>query len=279
MKKTIIIITFFLICSLPQTMADEESAVFTIDAPDRVLQDGEAFNITIYCEPGDQPIDALIIKYIKWTPDGIEVLSVEPGWWGWLFDPGDIYEYHVYNIQAGQKTKTSEKQIACILHCEAQRTSKEKIPICLEGVSAISGGPSVPVETIDDFIMIEGNYGDDTDPTGNDMPYVPPGDELPTEPQDDGNDDGRNMQEIQTHTFYFSSKQLPDKDDDTDPFAGPEVVEGKDDDEDIGMPVLEIVTAIGGFIGVLLILSYIVLKRRKPKEIDEDEDEEITIGE
>lgn len=288
MRKILTFIIFAFIISLfaPQ-LAAEQPAVFTIEAPAGSLQVDEEFSLTVFLEPGDEPIDAFIIYNLTWSADCFDIISVEPGWWDWLFDGGKIGEDYIKWTQAGEKTKASEKQIACVFNCIAEKEGNSEITIDM--AQAISGGPEVPVTWESTSVEVEGT-DEPEDPPNNNNPSggggggsIPPDEEEPETDQ-------RDETIITEGEFIFSSDQEPEEEPTDDEPEEPvnttisseqNETQEEEDEEEIPIPLPEIIVAVGGLIGAVLIVSFIITKRKRTKKEPskgEPDEEEIIIG-
>jgi hypothetical protein len=284
MRKKIAFITFIILLSfMPQMMA-EEPAVFSMQAPDHELEVGEAFTITVFLEPGSKPIDGFIIHNLTWDEDCFDITSVDPGWWDWLFDGGKIGEDYVKWTQAGQKTKTGEKQVACVFNCIAEKGGNSDIVI--ELAQAISGGPDVSATWEPSTLIVKETTEPEDPPNppsggGGGGTYTPPPEE---EPEEEPAQPQRETSMIMEGKFVFSSepKEEQTADDTDEPMntttSSEQNETQEEDDEEPAIPLPEIMVAVGGVIGVAAIILYIVGKKRKRPRKKEPEDGEIVIG-
>ena len=102
------------ITCIPLVSADEPVTTVGMTLSNEPSAVGETFNATIWIDCKDD-IDGFIIFNLEWSPDILDVVEINCGWWDWLWDQGDISENNITMLQACQMYKTSENQTACII--------------------------------------------------------------------------------------------------------------------------------------------------------------------
>ena len=168
------------ITCIPLVSADEPVTTVGMTLSNEPSAVGETFNATIWIDCKDD-IDGFYIFNLDWSPDILDVVEINCGWWGWLWDQGSINENSITKVQAAQKYKTNENQTACTItfnvtgHGECDFTELD--------IEVISGGPAAEHQLAAmPSIFIPGS--DDETPSPDDPPSDPPSDSNTQEPAD-----------------------------------------------------------------------------------------------
>ena len=264
--KTLGLIIFIIICASIASTASAEN-IIGFSMPETVER-GEEFNVTIWIDCEDS-IDGFYFKELQWTPDCVDVISIVPGWWDWLWDAGVIADSYVLKIQAGNEVKTMENQTACVITCFASESG-----VCTFGIEQpmlISGGPEVPCMALSSSISIEGEDDDSDDSGGSNggghSGGSEPADDPPVAEPDD--DEFKYSNVIISGRFMFQTMNQEQE----DPFVGPIQEEEKVDDEDdvnsVQLVSLWEITAVvvAVICGFVLLIVFIV-KRGRHDELE-----------
>jgi len=264
MKKsyTIVIIMVISACFGIVGTASAGNTVGVI-IPESQIEQDDFFNLTVWVDCEDE-IDGFFIRNFTWSPDCVDVVSVEPGWWDWLWDPGHIYDAGVSRIQAGSKTKTTGNHTACIIRCQA--TAGGNCVFSFIDMILISGGPSVSCEILSAELNIMGDVivDDDDDAGGGGQSGGKPA-EPPVDESGDGNGTLRQSNDIVHGIFTFKAMESGME----GPFVGPVLPDGPSDDpeEDVVLVAWwEIVVFAGAMVCCTLIAVFILIKRRRRDE-------------